>query len=195
MRLCGATVSHLRGLHAAPCVRRKNLETMPITPLHLGILAPVNHFFPKKVSNVSFILANLWMDGPSIQAAMFNLPIPDHSWHTHSLLSAALMGAVVMLLGFLVPAKGEGLTLTRSWTIGAFLGVFSHILLDGLVHSEMLPFFPWKGNPLYQGWMEPVSLALVPLTVWLIVQYVSGSLAIVRRRPAAARERSAGPSV
>jgi len=30
---------------------------MPIPPLHFGVLAPVNHFFPGKVSVFSFALS------------------------------------------------------------------------------------------------------------------------------------------
>jgi len=40
---------------------------MPLSPLHVGVLAPVNHFFPGKVSNISFVLVTLWIDAQSIE--------------------------------------------------------------------------------------------------------------------------------
>lgn len=145
---------------------------MPITPLHFGVLAPINHWFPKKVSNVSFILVNLWLDGNAILYYGFNLPYEQdlHDTMTHSLVAAWIMAGVLAVLGYK----------SRKWLLGAFLGATSHVLLDMVVHSEMLPFYPVEGNPFYLGWMEPLSLALVPLTIWLIVQYVSGILGWVR---------------
>jgi hypothetical protein len=49
---------------------------MPLTPLHFGVLAPVNHFLPGKVSLVSFTLINLWMDGNAILYYGFGLSRP-----------------------------------------------------------------------------------------------------------------------
>lgn len=158
---------------------------MPITPLHFGVLAPINHFAPKKMSNVSFIFATLWMDGEAIRNWLFNLPLPAHWWETHSFLSALIIGGLVSLMGVLVPPEGR---ITRKWIYGAFLGSISHILLDMLVHAEMNPLFPMKGNPFYMGWMEPLSMALLPLTVWLMAQYVSGSLDWLKRRRQAAAQ-------
>lgn len=162
---------------------------MPITPLHFGLLAPINHFAPKKVSNVSFILVSLWMDGNSILSWVFNLPMPEHTWESHSLLAALIMAGLVSLGGVLVPSG-----ITRKWILGAFIGGISHTMLDSLVHSEMSPLFPLKGNLFYFGWMEPVSMAMLPLTIWFIFQFVSGSLGYVRRFREAAPEHSQGPS-
>ena len=63
-----------------------------------------------------------------------------------------------------------------------------------LVHSEMLPFYPIEGNPFYMGWMEPLSMALLPLTVWLIVQYASGIRDWVGNKIARAKARIQVPS-
>lgn len=46
---------------------------MPITPLHFGLLAPINHFAPGKVSNVSFILATLLIDSNAIMYYVFGV--------------------------------------------------------------------------------------------------------------------------
>lgn len=145
---------------------------MPITPLHFGVMAPINHFAPGAVSTVSFILVNLWIDGRAIESALLGLPLPGHPPLTHSLMGALGIALIVSLFGFR----------SRKWIYGAFLGAVSHVLLDTLVHSEMLPFFPLAGNPAYMGWMEPLSIVLVPLTIWFTAQCVSGIGAWFRRR-------------
>lgn len=150
---------------------------MPITPLHFGVLAPISHFAPNRVSNVSFVLVNLWMDAPAILAWFKGLPLPSHDADTHHLVIAMVMAALVAIPGMR----------SKSWGYGAFLGAISHILLDSLVHPEMVPFWPFvEGNPLFLGWMEPLSWALLPLTVWFTAQCVSGSLDWLKRRQQAA---------
>lgn len=144
---------------------------MPITLLHLGLLAPLNYIAPGKVSNISFIIVSLWMDGNSILYALFGLSGVAHGTE-HSFLGASMLAAFIALLG----------VRSLKWVLGAFIGGISHILLDMLVHPEMSPLLPIKGNQFYLGWMEPLSLALLPLTVWLIVQYVLGTIRWLAKR-------------
>lgn len=143
---------------------------MPITLLHFGLLAPINHFAPKKVSNVSFILVNIWLDGNSILYALFGLPGIAHGTE-HSFLGAAWLSGIVALCGFK----------SRKWILGAWLGGVTHVLLDMLVHAEMQPLLPIKGNLFYMDWMQPLSWVLLPMTVWFIAQCVSGALAWARK--------------
>ena len=169
---------------------------MPITPLHLGILAPINHLLPGKVNNLSFWLVTLWLDASAIAYYAFGLEMGEfHGPETHSFIAAAaLAGLVGMLgLGYYVfkelfwSALQENSERALAWICGAYLGGFSHILLDAMVHSEMLPFAPLPGNPFYWGGMEPVSILLVPLAIWLTAQYVKGMVGLVQRSPVAAR--------
>jgi len=154
---------------------------MPITPLHFGILAPINHFAPGKVSNVSFILVNLLMDGNSILYYAFNIThLLDPHGRGHTFIDALILAAIISVFGFK----------SRKWIYGAFLGGVSHILLDMLVHSQMNPLFPIDGNPFYMGWMEPLSMALLPLTIWFIFQWVSYSLERIRQYHAVSRTGS-----
>lgn len=145
---------------------------MAITPLHFGLLAPINHLAPGKVSNVSFILVNLWIDQAAIMYVLFGTGEITHGIE-HDFLGTLLTALIVALFGFR----------SRKWVLGAWLGGFTHTLLDSLVHPDLLPFSSWtEANPLYMGWMAEVSLVLAGLTAWLIVQYVSGVGEIVRRR-------------
>lgn len=134
---------------------------MPITPLHFGVLAPINHFAPNKVSNVSFILVNLWLDGHSIIYALTGEGEISHA--NHSFAVALLYATIIGMCG----------VRSSKWVFGAFLGGFTHILLDMPVHTDMNPFEPFfDGNPAYMGWMEPLSQVLLPFMVWFIVQNV-----------------------
>lgn len=147
---------------------------MPITPLHFGLLAPVNHFFPKKVNNISFVAANIFIDWSNIQAALLGEPLTDHYGLAHTFVGAYVVFALVSIAGtFFVKNK-------HVWYLGAFWGSVSHILLDMLVHIDMYPFFPIKENPFYMGWMESVSIIMVPFLIWWIYQVTSSILSYIR---------------
>ncbi len=135
---------------------------MPITPLHFGVLAPFNHFFPGKVSVISFFLVNAWIDAPQIHAALTGIPLPEHGIQ-HSLVGAMIAAVLVAIPGMR----------SMKWVLGAYIAALSHVLLDSLVHVELEPFHPMEGNPLFIGAMEPVSLILLPFMIWFIVQIVS----------------------
>lgn len=153
---------------------------MPMTPLHLGLLAPINHFFPNKVSNLSFILVNLWLDAYAIAYFGFGLDLGElHGPDTHSFIAAFALGSAVAIGGFAYFVIKSFFVYTRknedeafAWVLGAFLGAFTHILLDAMVHSEMLPIHPLPGNPLYWGGMDIISGVLAFSLFWLICQYV-----------------------
>lgn len=138
---------------------------MPITPLHFGVLAPINYFAPNKVSNVSFILVNLWIDSLAIINWFSGLALPEHNEENHTLAGVMLIVVFIAFIGMR----------SMKWFLGAFLGAISHIVLDSLVHLDMNPLNPYQGNPFYLGWMEPLSITLLPFLIWLIVQYVSYS--------------------
>lgn len=145
---------------------------MPITPLHFGVLAPVNHWFPGKVSLASFTLVNLIMDGNAIAYFIFGIYQPElHAPTTHSLMAAVVWGSFIALFG----------CLSKKWILGAYFGAVTHILLDMLIHTDMSPLFPLEGNPFALVPMTPLSLLLVPFTVWFIVQCVSDGLGHLRR--------------
>lgn len=149
---------------------------MPITPLHLGVLAPLNHFYPKKVSNLAFILVTLWIDGNAILYYAFDLPMGEfHNPETHSLLGVFVLSSLIAAAGFS----------SLRWVLGAYLGGLSHILLDMLVHAEMQPLYPMTGNPFYFAEGMPVVSALLVLPlIWFILQIWSYSLGWIARKMA-----------
>ena len=85
----------------------------------------------------------------------------------------------VLIVGTVVAMPGVR---RAKWVIGAYLGALSHLLLDGLIHPEMQPFRWIEGNPLYLGIHQELSLFLLSLTLWFIVQTVSACGDWVRKR-------------
>lgn len=143
-------------------------------------MAPVIYWTRCWVALVSFTLVNLWIDLDAIVNWLSGKDFPSHdeAWHTMhgALLTAFVIGLMVVW--------------SWRWVLGAFFGGVSHIYLDALVHPEMQPFVDTEpGNPLYSGLMEPLSLALLPFTLWLIVLIVSGILDYVRKRRAEHEEQ------
>lgn len=58
-----------------------------------------------------------------------------------------------------------------AYIYGAFLGGYSHIVLDMFCHPEMQPFFPLTdANPFYMGWLTPLSYVLMPFFIWWLYQ-------------------------
>lgn len=138
---------------------------MPITPLHIGVLAPINHVVPGKVSAASFILTQVFLDRMTIIFYLMGYGDVDHSNHT--LYGALAVAALVGLIGFC----------SASWVWGAFIGAFSHVILDAFVHTDVFLLGPWiEGNLLYMGWMKPLSLILLVLSVWWLLQITSSVL-------------------
>lgn len=135
---------------------------MPITLLHLGVLAPINYLTKNKVSNISFFFTTVWIDIQSIVYYITGLGDYDHGV-SHSVLGMSCAAFLVCVLGFK----------TWKWVYGTIAAVISHLILDGMVHSDMRFFMVMDDNPLFLDWMGVISLLLLPCLIWLILQIVS----------------------
>jgi membrane-bound metal-dependent hydrolase YbcI (DUF457 family) len=75
---------------------------------------------------------------------------------THTMLVASLIGGIAALIGkpisefTLKLLRSENQVITwRASISGAFLGTYSHVLLDSVMHADMRPFMPWSDrNPM-----------------------------------------------
>ncbi|MEQ9450805.1 MAG: zinc dependent phospholipase C family protein [Pseudomonadales bacterium] len=120
---------------------------MPFTPIHLGPAAFLKSILGPRFSFVVFGGSQVLIDlEPLIQiirgADVLHGP-------SHTLLGALVFGVLASLLG--KPIGEYFLQLIRytdtriAWAAsccGAFLGTFSHILLDGIMHADMSPWVP-----------------------------------------------------
>ena len=148
---------------------------MPITPLHLAAALPVKKLAKEKFSLWAFIAVNVLIDLEPITVYLLDLEKHGLAMHggMHTMIGALLITGLVSLFRWRL-----------SWFLGALFGSVSHILMDATVHFEMKPFVPLTAdNPLYMGWMEPLSLVCLLVVIWygvpwllLRVREVSGRL-------------------
>lgn len=134
---------------------------MPLTPLHLAAGLPAR----RHISLKAFVLVNLLIDLEPISVVFFGMDKLGYALHqgVHTLGGVTLMAIITLLAG--LASRGKW----RSWLYGAFLGAYSHVLLDALVHSDVQPFAPIvSGNPLFFDiHAEVLILCAIVLTYYL----------------------------
>jgi len=152
---------------------------VPITPFHFGAGAVLHAAAPRQVSFLAFCAANCITDCETIYNVLSNR-FPLHRFlHTFvgaTLVALATVGLFVALRALAgrieVPNRFDWQRLTiAAVAIGAALGTYSHIVLDGIMHADVRPFAPWSdGNPFYR---------LVPLGALHIGCLVAGGLGVL----------------
>lgn len=130
---------------------------MPVTPLHCGIGGLAKGIAPSRVSLTAFAFSQLIID---LEPAYFLL---KQEWPLHRLTHTFIVAVPLGIyagLGTWLLARAFGRHLRSSWAhstelallpslIGGLLGGLSHPLLDGIMHSDPVPFWPFRtGNPL-----------------------------------------------
>ena len=132
---------------------------MPITPFHFGAGAALHAVAPRRVSFLAFCVANCLTDCETIYNVLWGGP-PLHR------LAHTFVGATVLALattGLFIAARKLATRTslpdpfhwqrlqTTAVAIGATLGTYSHIVLDGIMHADVRPFAPWRDdNPFYR---------------------------------------------
>ena len=137
---------------------------MPFTPFHLGPGAVFKAIGGSHFSFMVFGGAQVMMDiEPLVGILRGSFVLHGYS---HTLAGAAAIGTAAGLIGR--PISTFVLKLLRiphypfTWTasfLGAYIGTFSHVLLDALMHPDMHPWWPFApGNPLLEalstGWLH-----------------------------------------
>ncbi|MBF0369816.1 MAG: hypothetical protein HQL52_10195 [Magnetococcales bacterium] len=159
---------------------------MPITPLHFGPGLALKGIAPRGVSFLAFAASQVITDTEPFYWIFIANEFPYHRFF-HTLPGACVVAFLAILttwpiLKWLGPFWNQRLPeqLTPAWSVppgspplpnlamGAFLGSFSHVFLDMIMHSDVLPFAPWSpwSGPL--GWLSPGGLMLVCLVSGII---------------------------
>ena len=172
---------------------------MPFTPFHMGPALAIKAVAPRHFSVLMFGLAQVAMDIEPGLGLIFGWE-RLHGW-THTYAGAAVIGTVVLAFGRPVAAailrtwNSELRTHDVSWlveqeglpwrpaAIGAYIGTFSHVALDSLMHADMRPWAPLSdANALLAAVSLPllhlacIAAGIGGLLLWL------GRRAIKRRR-------------
>lgn len=157
---------------------------MPFTPFHLGPGALFKAIGGKHFSFMVFGGAQVLMDIEPLIGIIQNKPILHG--YTHTLAGALVIGIVAGLTG--KPIASFVLRLLNmlhhplTWTAafaGAFIGTFSHIVFDGIMHADMAPWWPLLESNGLLGIFSLRSLHLI----CLLLGVLGAVFLAVRRTP------------
>jgi len=120
---------------------------MPVTPFHLGPAVIIKAACPRWFSLGVFTIVQAALDvEPTWNMAAGSYPVHGG---LHTLPGALLLSAAVIVPARAVVAR----FFPVSWTAavaGALVGGSSHVLLDAVIHPDVVPFAPWlAGNALF----------------------------------------------
>jgi hypothetical protein len=166
---------------------------MPLTPFHLGPGLALKAVAGRRFSLSAFGLAQVLID----LEPLYYLARQDPPLHRffHTGLGASLVLAATLLLGKPVceyalrlwnrhasPPLRHSAPAEMSWAAaasGAALGVYSHVLLDSLMHYDVRPYAPLtQANPLYGVvGVEPVYLGCAAAGAFGIIALLATRLA------------------
>jgi len=130
---------------------------MPFTPFHMGPGIAIKALLQGSFSLMVFGWSQILMD---LQPLLVLLTGEGHlHGFSHTWVGATLLALVATLTGKYLSEIGlYVLGLNRQWQVriawwvaalSAFIGTFSHILLDSVMHADMVPGAPlFAGNPL-----------------------------------------------
>lgn len=127
---------------------------MPVTPFHFGPGLLLHAMAPRRVSFMAFCASNVAIDVESL-VNLVRGHDPVHAFF-HSFVGATLAGAATAAAMLASRQVGRGLRLPNlyGWldlssaaiAVGALLGAWSHVLLDGVMHADLRPFLPFDGD-------------------------------------------------
>lgn len=131
---------------------------MPFTPYHFGPSGFIGLVFRKWIDVPVFVLANVVVDVEVLVIGFWGLGWPVHRY-CHTLLIGAAVGALwgaaayplrglfqKMMRMLRVPYQ----TNLRKMLVSGILGVWLHVLIDGLYHFDVRVFWPSRTVSLWR---------------------------------------------
>ncbi len=110
---------------------------MPITPFHFGPGFFIKSMFSERFSFRVFILANILIDVEPLYYILTD-QWPLHRFF-HSYIGATVVAVITVVLGRLIWTKNSKMSIIA----GAFIGTYSHVFLDSIMHADLQPFYPF----------------------------------------------------
>jgi putative flippase GtrA len=158
---------------------------MPFTPFHLGPGAAIKAAMPRHFSLTLFSFTQVAIDCESLYY-LVRREYPVHRFfHTYvgatlGAVACAILGRFLCQLGLrlfqsIAPRTFETyvadspIIAWRTAFLTAFIGTYSHVFLDSIMHPDIRPFSPFSSsNPLFQ------SIGLGPLHLLCLVLGIVG---------------------
>lgn len=165
---------------------------MPVTPFHIIAAAPIKAIVPRHFSWAIFTITNIFIDLEPIIYFIFK-GIPSHKFF-HTIFGATLLGLISALYfrklceNYIIKWNKNLHSIDRKWLevknpkinifqalIGGIIGAWSHLLLDSLMHQDIMPLWPMSSNNLFLSLISPDSilyLCLAMLIAGIIIFYL-----------------------
>jgi hypothetical protein len=130
---------------------------MPFTPFHFGPSALISLPLRRWIDIPVFVLANVVIDLEPLAVMVFQLDYPLHGYF-HTFLFGGILGLLWGLTAypfrpvwqFLMGLAGLSYNPTLpKMMLSGMLGIWLHIVIDSMYHTDINPFFPITGNPFY----------------------------------------------
>ncbi|EHW0638026.1 hypothetical protein K1B29_004356 [Vibrio vulnificus] len=155
---------------------------MPFTPLHMGPALVLKSVASASFSLTVFGWSQIVMD---IQPLVVMLADSGelHGW-SHTILGATLLGLLSAITGKYLSESGLSIIRWRrflpiKWKtayLSSFLGTYSHVFIDAIMHVDVLPFSPlFDGNPFH----GMVSIAVLQ-QICIASAVIGGILCVAR---------------
>jgi membrane-bound metal-dependent hydrolase YbcI (DUF457 family) len=160
---------------------------MPFTPFHIGTGILIKALFQGSFSLMVFGWSQIVMDLQPLWV-LLNGHGQLHGF-SHTFIGGTLLAVVSALTGkYLSEFDLVILRLSKSFQpikiswlvafISAFVGCFSHVILDGIMHSDVQPFYPISlSNPML-GYVSVANLhkfclytGLIGAAIFYVVQW------------------------
>ena len=139
---------------------------MPFTPYHIGPGILIKALFQSSFSLIVFGWTQILMD---IQPLIVLLSGEGHlHGSSHTFIGCALISIVAAVSGKYLGELGLRVLAIAAWParditwrvsfISAFIGGFSHILLDSIMHADVQPFYPFNPENPFLGLLSVNAL-------------------------------------
>ncbi|MGV3627766.1 MAG: DUF4184 family protein [Betaproteobacteria bacterium] len=171
---------------------------MPFTPFHMGPALVIKVASGRHFSVLVFGIAQVAMDIEPLIGIIKGWTVL-HGW-THTVAGATLIGIAVFLL-----ARPLCNWILRRWNreleyhklhwlrspepvtrpaaaSGAFIGTYSHVFFDSIMHADMLPLRPWSADNALLGLISIDALylacfvaGLAGVAIWFALSHKSNN--------------------
>jgi membrane-bound metal-dependent hydrolase YbcI (DUF457 family) len=139
---------------------------MPFTPFHMGTGILIKSLLQGGFSLMVFGWSQIVMD---IQPLIVLITGEGHlHGFSHTFLGGSILaifsavsGKYLSELGLKILKLDLSFPVTIKWSVSflsAFIGCFSHVLLDGIMHSDVEPFYPISLDNYFLGIISVTSL-------------------------------------
>lgn len=164
---------------------------MPFTPFHFGPAVALKAIIPRYFSLTVFVVSQILIDLEPLYFIIIDNPPLHRFFHTY--LGAGAMFIVVLIIGkplgqlwlrlwnhSIAPGPHSRLYCHDSITykasaIAAFIGVFSHVFLDSIMHADVHPLSPWTEHNAMLGTVNLLALHFILIALgtvgvfWLVL--------------------------